>query len=414
MNAVLDQDLVDTVPIRRIVLRRTDPDQTIPIRRIVLRRTDLDQTIHKPIPLTQFNGIVTQFNGIAIPDIPTQRLPAVVVREAIKGEAKEGKKKSSLGMVVRAIVTVLLFVFLLRSMNWSALVPTITHIRHSYLLLGLSAGVLCLLFSCYGWRSMVLAENIQADLAQLMNLYLVGISFSHFLPTNMGGDAVKVYFMGRDSGNIPGAASAVLMSRITSFVGMLLIALPALAILHAQFPDQIIIGLLLLSVLLIAAIFAAVLSAIFLPRLSSRFLEGRWTHNPVSVKLLSVFVKFLEVGEALSSALRRPRAMFAAIFFGMLFWVASLLNYYGYAIALGLHVPLTFYVIAIPFASIIAALPISINGFGVREGAFVYLFSTIHVPPTTSLSLALLTDTQMLFFGLIGGGIYFTMSGKKR
>ena len=400
MNAVLDQDLDDTVPIRRIVLRRTDPDQTISIRRIVLRRTDPDQTIHKPIPLTQFNGI-------AIPDIPTQRLPAVVVREAIKGEAKEGKKKSSLGMVVRAIVTVLLFVFLLRSMNWSTLVSTITQIRHSYLLLGLSEGVLCLLFSCYGWRSVVLAENIQADLAQLINLYLVGVSFSHFLPTSMGGDAVKAYYMGRDSGNILGAASAVLMSRINSFVGMLLIALPTLAILHAHFTDQIVLWFLLLSLLLIAAIFGSVLTAMFLPRLSSRFLKGKWTQNPV-------FVKFLEVGEALSSTFRRPRSMFSAILFGMLFWGASFLNYYGYALALGLHVPLTFYVIAIPFVSIIAALPISINGFGVREGAFVYLFTTIHVPPTTSLSLALLMDAQVLFFGLIGGGIYFTMSGKKR
>jgi len=391
MNAVLNRDLDETVPMRRIVLLRTGPDQTI----------------YKPIPLTQFNGIVTQFNGIAIPDIPTQRLPAVVVREAIKGEATEGKKKRSLGMVVRAIVTVLLFVFLLRSMNWSTLVSTITQIHHSYLLLGLSDGVLCLLFSCYGWRSVVLAEDIQADLAQLINLYLVGVSFSHFLPTSMGGDAVKAYYMGRDSGNIPGAASAVLMSRITSFVGMLLIALPTLAILHAQFTDQIVLWFLLLSLLLIAAIFGSVLTVMFLPRLSSRFLRGKWTQNPV-------FVKFLEVGEALSSTFRRPRSMFSAILFGMLFWGASFLNYYGYALALGLHVPLTFYVIAIPFVSIIAALPISINGFGVREGAFVYLFTMIHVPPTTSLSLALLMDAQVLFFGLIGGGIYFTMSGKKR
>jgi uncharacterized membrane protein YbhN (UPF0104 family) len=76
-------------------------------------------------------------------------------------------------------------------------------------------------------------------------------------------------------------------------------------------------------------------------------------------------------------------------------------------------VPLYFFVIAIPFVSIIAALPISINGFGVREGAFVYLFSTIHVPVATSLLLALLVDAQMLLFGLLGGCIYLTMGGKK-
>jgi glycosyltransferase 2 family protein len=380
--------------------------QLSPAAKQVLQTISEQPTIITPIPQPKSDDI-------AIQDMPTQRLRAVV-EQAKEREAKKGKKKSSLGMVVRAIVTVLLFAFLLRSMNWSTLVPTITHISHSYLLLGLSAGVLCVFFSAYAWRSVVLAENIQADLAWLINLYLVGISFSHFLPTSMGGDAVKAYYVGRDSGNTAGAASAVLMSRITSFVGMLLIALPALAILHAHFTDQIITWFLLLSLLLIAAIIGSVLTAILLPKVSSRFLQGKWTHNRLAVKFLAMLVKVLDVGEALSSAVRRPRSMFSATLFGMLFWGASFMNYYGYALVLGLHVPLTFYVIAIPFVSIIAALPISINGFGVREGAFVYIFTTIHVPPTTSLSLALLMDAQVLFFGLLGGGIYLTMSGKKR
>src|SRR6266849_726250 len=384
--------------IKRVSPQQSGRPQAFPIVRQALR-TEPEKKILKSFPLPQSDGI-------AIEDIPTQELPTVIL-QAIKSETKKGQKKSLLGVAVRAVVTLLLLAFLLKSMKWSMLVTTIMHVSHTFLLIGLSAGVLCIFFSAYGWRSVVLAENIKADLARLIDLYLVGISFSHFLPTSMGGDAVKAYYVGRDSRNTPGATSAVLMSRITSFVGMLLIALPALAILHAHFTDQVVISFLLLSLLLIAAILGSALVALLLPKLSSRFLKGKWTHN-------RVFVKVLEVGVALSYAFRRPRSLLSATLFGMLFWVASFLNYYGYAAALGLHVPLTFYAIAIPFVSIIAALPISINGFGVREGAFVYLFSTIHVPPTTSLSLALLMDAQVLLFGLIGGYIYFTMSSKKK
>src|SRR5260370_91750 len=388
-------------PVVRQALR-TEPESGQPQASPVVRqalRTEPEKKILKSFPLPQSDGI-------AIEDIPTQELPTVIL-QAIKSETKKGQKKSLLGVAVRAVVTLLLLGCLLKSMKWSMLVTTIMHVSHTFLLIGLSAGVLCIIFSAYGWRSVVLAENIKADLARLIDLYLVGISFSHFLPTSMGGDAVKAYYVGRDSRNTPGATSAVLMSRITSFVGMLLIALPALAILHAHFTDQVVISFLLLSLLLIAAILGSALVALLLPKLSSRFLKGKWTHN-------RVFVKVLEVGVALSYAFRRPRSLLSATLFGMLFWVASFLNYYGYAAALGLHVPLTFYAVAIPFVSIIAALPISINGFGVREGAFVYLFSTIHVPPTTSLSLALLMDAQVLLFGLIGGYIYFTMSSKKK
>ncbi len=381
-----------------VVKQAPRTDRASPVVRQALR-TEPEKKILKSFPLPQSDGI-------AIEDIPTQELPTVIL-QAIKSETKKGQKKSLLGVAVRAVVTLLLLAFLLKSMKWSMLVTTIMHVSHTFLLIGLSAGVLCIFFSAYGWRSVVLAENIKADLARLIDLYLVGISFSHFLPTSMGGDAVKAYYVGRDSRNTPGATSAVLMSRITSFVGMLLIALPALVILHAHFTDQVVISFLLLSLLLIAAILGSALVALLLPKLSSRFLKGKWTHN-------RVFVKVLEVGVALSYAFRRPRSLLSATLFGMLFWVASFLNYYGYAAALGLHVPLTFYAVAIPFVSIIAALPISINGFGVREGAFVYLFSTIHVPPTTSLSLALLMDAQVLLFGLIGGYIYFTMSSKKK
>ncbi len=430
MNALVDSNPDDTVPTLKMVkvkeepvtppgarsipprpravqespgIKRVSPQQSgrpqaSPVVRQALR-TEPEKKILKSFPLPQSDGI-------AIEDIPTQELPTVIL-QAIKSETKKGQKKSLLGVAVRAVVTLLLLAFLLKSMKWSMLVTTIMHVSHTFLLIGLSAGVLCIIFSAYGWRSVVLAENIKADLARLIDLYLVGISFSHFLPTSMGGDAVKAYYVGRDSRNTPGATSAVLMSRITSFVGMLLIALPALAILHAHFTDQVVISFLLLSLLLIAAILGSALVALLLPKLSSRFLKGKWTHN-------RVFVKVLEVGVALSYAFRRPRSLLSATLFGMLFWVASFLNYYGYAAALGLHVPLTFYAVAIPFVSIIAALPISINGFGVREGAFVYLFSTIHVPPTTSLSLALLMDAQVLLFGLIGGYIYFTMSSKKK
>jgi uncharacterized protein (TIRG00374 family) len=324
----------------------------------------------------------------------------------VQEQLKRSQKKSTIGFIVRAVVTVLLLAFLLHSVNWSTLVPILVHVRHTYLLMGLAAGVLCVLFSAYGWRSILLAENIKADLAQLIDLYLVGIGFSHFLPTSMGGDAVKAFYLGRDAGNIVRVASATLMSRITSFLGMLLLALPGLLIFHRYFSNRVVIEFLLLSLLLIGAILGAFLTVAFLPKLSRGFLKSRWAKN----RLVG---KFLDFGEALNASVRKTRFMFAGTLFGMLFWIASFLNYFGYAAALGLHVPLPFYVIAIPFVSIVTFLPISINGFGVREATFVYLFSTIHVPTSTALLLVLLMDTQVLLFGLIGGCLYSVMSKRK-
>jgi uncharacterized membrane protein YbhN (UPF0104 family) len=200
------------------------------------------------------------------------------------------------------------------------------------------------------------------------------------------------------------STSAVIMSRITSFIGMLLITFPALVIMHRLFADAVMIWFLWLSLLLMAA--GIIVLAAFLPQLSTRCLKRAWAKN-------RIFQFVLEIGNAIGATIKRPSSLCAAILFGTLFWGASFLNYYGYAAALGLHIPLSFLIIAIPFVSIIAALPISINGFGVRESALVYILSTIHVSATMSLLLALLVDAQTLLFGIIGGCIYLTMSSKK-
>jgi uncharacterized protein (TIRG00374 family) len=223
----------------------------------------------------------------------------------------------------------------------------------------------------------------------------------------MGGDAVKAFYVGRDSGNMPGSASAVLMSRITGFIGMLLIAIPTLIFLHEKFDHELIKRFLYLSLFFVAGIGGMMVLAVFLPKLPSRILQGTWAKNKIVAKVL-------ETATAMARSLARPRTMTEAIGFGALFWITNCLNYYEFAIALGLHVPFTFYLIAVPFVGIVGALPISISGFGVRENLVVYLYSTIHVPATAALAVVLLMDVQRLFFGGLGGLLFLMREDKAK
>ena len=318
----------------------------------------------------------------------------------------EKRSRKGLQFALRVAVTLVMFFFLLHAVSWPRLFATLMKAQHAALLMGLTIGGMSVIFSAYSWRSLVLSERIQMDLARLIHLYLVGIAFSHFLPTSMGGDVAKAYYVGKESGNMAGSASAVLLSRVTGFLGMLLIACPALLIWHSLFKQTIVIGFLLLSLLLITMVSGTLIASTLLPRLSGRFFNMKWFTN-------RIVITAIEVGGALSCALKRPRPLCAAIGFSLLFWICGFLNYYGFATALHMQVPLPFFVVAIAFASIVAFFPISINGYGVREGALVYVFSTMHVPASTSLLLAFLVDMQVLFFGLIGGCIYLTMGNEQ-
>jgi uncharacterized membrane protein YbhN (UPF0104 family) len=80
----------------------------------------------------------------------------------------------------------------------------------------------------------------------------------------------------------------------------------------------------------------------------------------------------------------------------------------------GVQTPFRFYLLAVPFLGVVGALPISISGYGVREGLVEYLYSTIHVPTSTALSVVLLMDMQRILFSLLGGVLFLTMENRAR
>ncbi|HVB74626.1 MAG TPA: lysylphosphatidylglycerol synthase transmembrane domain-containing protein [Ktedonobacteraceae bacterium] len=321
--------------------------------------------------------------------------------------ARKHAGKKYLSVLVRVGLTLILFIVLFRSLSWGSLIALMGNARRALILMGLIIGAAGVVISSYQWRSLLQSELIHFDLADLIDLYLVGTAFSHFLPTGMGGDAVKALYVGRQAGNTEGSASAVVMSRVTGFFSMLAIATLILVTLHAHFAPRLILWFVLLSLLVGGMIFGAILSTTLLPRL---FRSKPGVSRLIPGKIRSSIVG---VGNALKGSAARPLPLLIAMLFGVLFWITACLNYYSYAIAIGVSVPLYFYFVAIPFISLVTILPISINGFGVRESAFVYLFSTMHVSAPSSLLIVLLMDAQVIFFGVLGGCIYLMLNKKK-
>src|SRR6266516_1351063 len=217
------------------VISSQDLDQSVPFQiQTHLRLPGMPLTTPRSIRLQRFDRVETS-QVVDIAKVITAVIPAIPPgsSEQISSVEQVEKKKRAAGkeisFIVRAGVMLLFFVFLFREISWSTLLSMLVHIHHTELLVGLCLGTLGVIFSAYLWHRLVLAESIQTDLARLTSLYLIGVAFSHFLPTSMG----------RDARNMTGSASAILMSRITGFMGMLLVALPTLIFLHEQFDHEL-------------------------------------------------------------------------------------------------------------------------------------------------------------------------------
>jgi uncharacterized protein (TIRG00374 family) len=270
-------------------------------------------------------------------------------------------------------------------------------LAHSHLLvvaLGLLAGVAGVVISSAQWRVLLRAEAIRLSLAALTRLYFFGYSFNVVLPTTIGGDAVKAAFVARLSGKTAGALGATIMARVVGFGVMLLTALPvslSASVAWGRFGWSPTILL-----LVAAAGFIAVLLLL------------RWGHRLTDRPSLAhyrLWRPVTELSRTLSMFMLRPAALLGASLLSLLFYLTLYLNYYLFGLGVGLRAPFWFYWIAVPVLSIVTLIPISFNGYGLREGSAVLLFRLTGDSASAALSLALLVEIQLVLFALLGAAV---------
>ena len=284
-----------------------------------------------------------------------------------------------LKFMLRLGCTLLLLAFLFKSFSWSSVLQKLQHLDDGLVVVAVIIGVIGIILSSYQWQSLLYGEGIRIDLRRLISLYLIGIAFNHFLPTGMGGDVIKAYSVGKEGHNTGGSVSAVIMSRVTGFAGMLLVSVPALIIWHNTFTLWMVITFLFACLAMCTALICIYFVVTRLPKC----IKGKWARYRVVASLL-------EIGITLHESLKHPRALCIATIYGFLFHISAALNYYGFAMLLHVHIPLPFYLVAVPLVSLISFIPTTINGYGLREKAFISIFSTMHTDTATAMILVYL------------------------
>ena len=74
--------------------------------------------------------------------------------------------------------------------------------------------------------------------------------------------------------------------------------------------------------------------------------------------------------------------------------------------AVGVHLSLWYFFLFVPILSSLLTVPISISGFGVREGGYVVLFGQAGVAAPQAVAMSLLFYAVNAITGLVGGALY--------
>ena len=308
-------------------------------------------------------------------------------------------------LAVEVVVSIGLLTFLLSRVDMSALWATARRASVAWLAIALGLYFFNVLTSAWRWQLLLRAQGVQVPARTLLSSYLVAGFFNNFLPSTIGGDVMRIRDTARPAQSKTLATTVVFVDRALGLMGLVLVAaLGATVAMVMEGQEASPIWPYWLWGAFLVGLTAAV-PVVLAPDGLARLLRPLTAFHPEWVG---------ERIQKLTAALARFRASpgaLAGCFTGAVI-VQMLLVGFHFAIVYALDMPITFWDLAVivPISFIIQMLPVSLNGYGVREATFAFYFSRLGVPISSALLVSLMATGLMMLFSLSGAAVYFSRS----
>lgn len=284
-------------------------------------------------------------------------------------------------LALKAGISALIICLLAYKLNWASLARTFSELH-----LGLTASAFILLNigqSFSSWRWMILAKPLgfTDTYSRYRTLFYIGTFFNLFLPTSIGGDAVRGWMLAGGKSRRLAAFGSVIADRVAGVTAMLLMACLATMAPMGNSPWWVPV----LPWFILGGLF---LTMCMLPMLSG----------------YSAKVKTLLVGLGWDQG--RWNAWWSAV--GISFIVQTLATAQVILVGLAMELPVPWYtyIVVVPLVSLLMMLPISLSGHGVREGGLILLLAPYGVSSEQATALGIVWFALSAGVGLIGGLVY--------
>jgi len=268
----------------------------------------------------------------------------------------------------------------------------------------LCANILLYLLLSYRWQLLLNVLSLRFPLKTLYGTYLVGVFFNNFLPTTIGGDMVRGLDLYRHTKKGKEIVITVLIERLLGFTSLLIIAVAALIGLYPVFHDPWITWVVIGA----TGLYIAVLVLLLTPGLF--VLVSALLHR---LKFHRIGPRLLEIPATIERFTSSPRPLLQAVLLSLIIQASTILTYYALTRALHLTIPLAELFLFFPIINMVAMIPISLGGLGLREGVSLYLFQKVGVDLAHAMGLSLTWYLILIGTGSLGGAI-FALRGVKR
>ena len=256
------------------------------------------------------------------------------------------------------------------------------------------------LIAVWRWNLLLKAQRIEITFGSLLGSFLIATYFNNFLPTNIGGDVIRIGDTARHMNSKTLATTVVLLDRIIGLVALVFVAaLGATAVGQRHGAGSPIASVWLWAAFVAgatsttAAVFASAGVGWLLRPLT--IFHAEWVRDRITT-LTGALARFRE----------EPGVLAAAFCGAVGVQTAVVLFYFAVAYALHLEVGVWDLAVIVPMSFVVQVVPVSVGGFGVREAFFSYYFHRLGQPIEDAVLLSLVAQAVVMIFSLSGLAVY--------
>jgi len=250
------------------------------------------------------------------------------------------------------------------------------------------------------WNMLLHAKGVVVSPVKLLFLCFVGSFFSSILPTIVGGDLVRGYYVFRETNAHDVSFASIIVDRLCGLLVVILFGLAATGYFLA------VSGW---SSLTIASLVVCGITSLFILLACNYSLMARLARLFETVRRWGIVQRLKEIYHATLQYRSDWPVLARCLVLSVTYEFIIIYLHYLLAQSLGWRIPFTVFILAVPLITIVSMLPVSVGGLGVREGATVMFFSPYAISAANAVSISLLSYSIALVAGAVGGIAYVFM-----
>ena len=304
--------------------------------------------------------------------------------------ALEGK----LSFLIRIAVSIGLIAFMLSRLDLDNMLRFLRRADVSLVLLTLVTVFVDRSFMVVRWMKLVEALDIHVPRLRVVKIFFLSTFFGSFLPSGVGGEAVRAVSFSRLTSRAVESVASVVMDRLLGLLSMLLMGLMSLTVFYRVYPHPALVGLVVVLAVGVVAALGLGLSRTMHARVLALGKEN-WLSKAT---------------QAMGRYRDRLGTLGLVLVLSLGVQGLRILQAYFLSEAMDLKTPLVYFLCFIPPILVVTMLPISVGGWGTTNVAYVALFSQVGMDRDGAFVLSVL----ILALGVVGnlpGGLIYAWEG---